>query len=177
MRSIGQSLTDDGDILFYGCNVASTEGGKTLINKISEITKADIAASDDVTGKSGDWKLESKVGNIETKNISQVNYIHDLAMTRTENQQSKNTIVNINLDGITHIRGAMAAFTGTTDRNAFDFTTSKDIIAMILRMQIIYRISLKVILVQVQHGTANQVKHEFKELRLFWKRPVLLQVV
>ena len=71
-------------------------------------------------------KLESKVGNIETKNISQVNYIHDLAMTRTENQKSKNTIVNINLDGITDIRGAMAAFTGTTDRNAFDFTTSKE---------------------------------------------------
>ena len=126
LRSIGQSLTEDGDILFYGCNVTSTEGGKTLISKISEVTKADIAASDDVTGKSGDWKLESKVGNIETKNISQVNYIHDLAMTRTENQQSKNTIVNINLDGITHIRGAMAAFTGTTDRNAFDFTTSKE---------------------------------------------------
>ena len=84
MRSIGQSLTEDGDILFYGCNVTSTEGGKTLISKISEVTKADIAASDDVTGKSGDWKLESKFGNIETKNISQVNYIHDLAMTRTE---------------------------------------------------------------------------------------------
>ena len=126
LRSIGQSLTEDGDILFYGCNVASTEGGKTLISKISEVTKADIAASDDVTGKSGDWKLESKVGNIETKNISQVDYIHDLAMTRTDNTNSKNDIENINLDGITHIRGAMAAFTGTTDRNAFDFTTSKE---------------------------------------------------
>ncbi len=126
LRSIGQSLTEDGDILFYGCNVTSTEGGKTLISKISEVTKADIAASDDVTGKSGDWKLESKVGNIETKNISQVNYIHDLAMTRTANRNSFNDKVDINLDGITHIRGAMAAFTGTTDRNAFDFTTSKE---------------------------------------------------
>jgi len=126
LRSIGQSLTEDGDILFYGCNVTSTEGGKTLISKISEVTKADIAASDDVTGKSGDWKLESKVGNIETKNISQVNYIHDLAMTRTANRNSFNDIVNINLDGITHIRGSTAAFTGTTDRNAFDFTTSKE---------------------------------------------------
>ena len=126
LRSIGQCLTDDGDILFYGCNVTSTDGGKALISKISEVTKADIAASDDVTGKSGDWKLESKVGNIETKNISQVNYIHDLAMTRTANRNSFNDKVDINLDGITHIRGAMAAFTGTTDRNAFDFTTSKE---------------------------------------------------
>ncbi len=126
LRSIGQYLTEDGDILFYGCNVASTEGGKALISKISEITKADIAASDDVTGKSGDWDLESIVGNIETNNISQVNYIHDLAMTRTANTNSLNDSVDINLDGITHIRGAVAAFTGTTDRNAFDFTTSKE---------------------------------------------------
>ena len=38
----------------------------------------------------------------------------------------KKHLENVNLDGITHIRGAMAAFTGTTDRNAFDFTTSKE---------------------------------------------------
>ena len=60
LRSIGQCLAEDGDILFYGCNVASTDGGKTLISKISEVTKADIAASDDVTGKGGDWDLEKK---------------------------------------------------------------------------------------------------------------------
>ena len=51
LTSIGQSLTTSGDILFYGCNVASTEQGEILIKKISEITKADIAASDDITGK------------------------------------------------------------------------------------------------------------------------------
>ena len=74
MRSIGQSLTEDGDILFYGCNVASTEGGKALISKISEITKADIAASDDVTGKGGDWELEKKIGVVETQNVKVVEY-------------------------------------------------------------------------------------------------------
>ena len=44
LASIGQSLTTSGDILFYGCNVASTDQGEILIKKISEITKADIAA-------------------------------------------------------------------------------------------------------------------------------------
>ena len=47
-------------------------------------------------------------------------------MTRTANTDSLNDRVDINLDGITHIRGAVAAFTGTTDRDAFDFTTSKE---------------------------------------------------
>jgi len=78
LRSIGQSLTEDGDILFYGCNVASTEGGKALISKISEITKADIAASDDVTGKGGDWELEKKIGIVETQNVKVVEYDHSL---------------------------------------------------------------------------------------------------
>ena len=79
LRSIGQCLTEDGDILFYGCNVASTDGGKTLISKISEVTKADIAASDDVTGKGGDWDLEKKIGIVETQNVKVVDYKHYLA--------------------------------------------------------------------------------------------------
>ena len=126
LRSIGQCLTEDGDILFYGCNVASTEGGKTLISKISEITKADIAASDDISGKSGDWKLEIKVGHIDTKNINQTDYQHDLAMYRTASKSSNAAEVTVGVDGITSIRGAMAAFTGTADRNAYDFKSSRD---------------------------------------------------
>ena len=78
LASIGQSLTTSGDILFYGCNVASTEQGEILIKKISEITKADIAASDDITGKSGDWDLEKKYGIIETENIKVLGYEDDL---------------------------------------------------------------------------------------------------
>ena len=74
LTSIGQSLTTSGDILFYGCNVASTEQGEILIKKISEITKADIAASDDITGKGGDWELEKKIGIIETKNVQVLDY-------------------------------------------------------------------------------------------------------
>ena len=126
LRSIGQCLTEDGDILFYGCNVASTEGGKTLISKISEITKADIAASDDISGKSGDWKLEIKVGHIDTKNINQTDYQHDLAMYRTASAASTAAEVTVGVDGITSIKGAMAAFTGTADRNNYDFKSSRD---------------------------------------------------
>ena len=126
LKSIGNNLSPSGDILFYGCNIASNERGLSLINKISEITKADIAASDDVTGKSGDWKLESKVGNIETKNINQTDYQHDLVMYRTASAATTAAEVTVGADGITSIRGAMAAFTGTADRNAFDFKSSRD---------------------------------------------------
>ncbi|MDA8846642.1 VCBS domain-containing protein, partial [Candidatus Pelagibacter sp.] len=78
LKSIGSNLSQSGDILFYGCNIASNERGLSLISKISEITKADIAASDDVTGKGGDWYLEKNIGIIETKNIQVTDYEHSL---------------------------------------------------------------------------------------------------
>mgnify|MGYP001288931262 CR=1 FL=1 len=78
LSSIGQSLTETGDILFYGCNVASTEQGKLLIKKISEITKADIAASKDLTGKDGNWDLEKEEGFINVKKLRVENYDHSL---------------------------------------------------------------------------------------------------
>ena len=78
LKNIGQTLTSNGDILFYGCNVAANEKGENLIKRISKITKADIAASDDITGNGGDWVLEKKIGIIETKNVQALEYNHSL---------------------------------------------------------------------------------------------------
>ena len=63
------ALDEGADILFYGCDVASTDDGLSLIQKISALTDADVAASDDVTGNNqlgGDWELEKNIGSIET---------------------------------------------------------------------------------------------------------------
>ncbi|MGH1373413.1 MAG: DUF4347 domain-containing protein [Cellvibrionaceae bacterium] len=60
-------LTDDADLLFYGCNLAQQSEGQQLLQTISELTRADIAASDDLTGASalnGDWELEFLVGEV-----------------------------------------------------------------------------------------------------------------
>ncbi|MBD2682122.1 MULTISPECIES: DUF4347 domain-containing protein [Nostoc] len=60
-------LTDDADILLYGCNVASAD--QTFVQLLSQITGADVAASNDITGNAslgGDWDLEVKVGSIES---------------------------------------------------------------------------------------------------------------
>ncbi|MGD8912883.1 MAG: DUF4347 domain-containing protein, partial [Candidatus Thiodiazotropha sp.] len=46
----GEALSHDGDILIYGCDVASTADGKALIEALAEVTQADVAASDDLTG-------------------------------------------------------------------------------------------------------------------------------
>ena len=65
-----KSLTEQADILFYGCNVASGNIGSEFVQQLSELTGADIAASIDLTGNTtlgGDWQLEVATGEIEAK--------------------------------------------------------------------------------------------------------------
>ncbi len=64
---IGESLSDDGDILLYGCNVAKDAAGQTFVDQFAELSGADVAASDDFTGSAklgGDWELEVSVGSV-----------------------------------------------------------------------------------------------------------------
>ena len=66
LSSIGESLSEKGDFLIYGCNVASGEDGKKLITGIAEYSLADVAASIDLTGPTdlgGDSVLEFQTGN------------------------------------------------------------------------------------------------------------------
>ena len=62
---LGQSA----DILLYGCNLAGSDEGQDLVERISRLSGADVAASDDVTGHEdfgGNWELEYTAGEIDT---------------------------------------------------------------------------------------------------------------
>ena len=62
-------LAADADILIYGCDVAADESGQQLIDRISEVSGADVAASEDLTGQAtlgGNWVLEYVAGSVET---------------------------------------------------------------------------------------------------------------
>lgn len=68
LQSWGTALTEDADILLYGCNVAEGELGQAFVQIMSQLTGADIAASSNLTGSAalgGDWVLEVNTGNIE----------------------------------------------------------------------------------------------------------------
>lgn len=65
----GDSLTTDGDILFYGCDLAGNADGAELLESIAALTNADVAASDNTTGHEelgADWRLEYSVGVVDT---------------------------------------------------------------------------------------------------------------
>lgn len=63
------ALTEDADILLYGCDVAAEDVGSAFVQQLGQLTGADVAASNDLTGNAGlggDWDLEVKTGNIES---------------------------------------------------------------------------------------------------------------
>ncbi|MCA9215240.1 MAG: DUF4347 domain-containing protein, partial [Planctomycetales bacterium] len=69
IASWGNSLDVDADLLLYGCDLASSADGQTLVQALGELTSADVAASDDDTGSfelGGDWQLEYLVGDVES---------------------------------------------------------------------------------------------------------------
>ncbi len=64
-----EHLAPDADLLLYGCNLAATPQGEWLLDQIADLTAADVAASDDVTGHAllgGDWMLEYRHGDVAT---------------------------------------------------------------------------------------------------------------
>ncbi len=60
LKRLGDVFCDDGRINVYGCNLVDRLGdGQALINKIAGLTHVPVFASDDLTGRGGDWVLEA----------------------------------------------------------------------------------------------------------------------
>ena len=77
------ALDEDADLLLYGCEVTLDGKGSSFVQQLSQVTQADISASVDDTGISGDWELETAIGEIETTSVFTQKiedaYQHDLA--------------------------------------------------------------------------------------------------
>jgi len=67
LRTIGESLTEGGDLLVYGCNFGKGAEGLEAARILAELTGADVASSTNNTGSAslgGDWVLEEQTGPI-----------------------------------------------------------------------------------------------------------------
>ncbi|MFD0389821.1 DUF4347 domain-containing protein [Tistrella bauzanensis] len=112
LAAIGAGLAEGADILLYGCDVAGGPEGSVFLGRLSELTGADVAASDDATGgitandggRHGDWQLEVATGTIETTIAltaeAQAGYDGILATFTAANTSQLNTaITNANAAG------------------------------------------------------------------------------
>ena len=58
-EALGQTLTEDAQIQFYGCSIAGDVTGQAMFDSIAVYTTADTFASTDTTGGNAhDWTLE-----------------------------------------------------------------------------------------------------------------------
>ncbi|HRK23386.1 MAG TPA: Ig-like domain-containing protein [Beijerinckiaceae bacterium] len=69
LTGMGTHLSENADILVYGCNFADGTPGEAAAGLLASLTGADVAGSDDLTGAArlgGDWDLEYVSGSLET---------------------------------------------------------------------------------------------------------------
>ena len=69
IRAWGDAFAEQADLLIYGCDVAGSAQGRSLLEALARLTGADVAASEDPTGSQdlgGDWDLEFELGLLDT---------------------------------------------------------------------------------------------------------------
>ncbi|MGE4196445.1 MAG: DUF4347 domain-containing protein, partial [Phycisphaerales bacterium] len=69
----GDSLSENGDIALWGCDVASDAAGRAFVRDLASITRADVAASINSTGNrfaGSDWVLEYRVGEVSAPSLA-----------------------------------------------------------------------------------------------------------
>ncbi|MCU0542324.1 MAG: DUF4347 domain-containing protein [Oscillatoriaceae cyanobacterium Prado104] len=112
LQSWAGALTEDADILLYGCDVAEDTVGQNFVHQLATVTGADVAASSDLTGSQalgGNWNLEFSTGSIEASGAlsdsAQATYQNVLA---TFNVNTTDDVVNGN-DRFLSLREAIVA--------------------------------------------------------------------
>ncbi|MGB7325301.1 MAG: DUF4347 domain-containing protein [Rubripirellula sp.] len=74
IKSWRSSIAAGGDLVIYGCDVASGSQGISFLAQLASMSGADVAASNDRTGTAtsnhfADWDLEYQFGNVETSGL------------------------------------------------------------------------------------------------------------
>jgi Ca2+-binding RTX toxin-like protein len=87
LAQIGSALSDSGDLLLYGCDVAQGNSGREFIEQLAAATGADVAASTNLTGATalgGDWVLEFSNGSVDTATVRAADFASTLGSTQTQ---------------------------------------------------------------------------------------------
>ena len=107
LAELGRALTADGDLLLYGCDVATGDGA-ALLAGLAKATGADVAASTDLTGAArlgGNWTLEAHTGEIG---------VHALALTQYDAALTLVSIVDADLPGAVYYQSLTKDLDGKT---------------------------------------------------------------
>ena len=98
------ALSEDADIMIYGCNFAGNMEGQSLIANIASLTGADVAASVDSVG-GNDWSLEYLFGDVNYGAFDIVGYDYHLT-NRMVNSIIDEPVITLP-DGVMTLRKAI----------------------------------------------------------------------
>lgn len=124
LRSWGDALSQDGDILLYGCNLAATPAGMAFVDSLSAITRADIAAATHTVGSKdlgGDWVLDYRQGLVEAQVVSVARWDGVLA-TATGARNGGATLVGVTANEVLQAYGSDNRFVFNNDSAAAQTT-------------------------------------------------------
>ncbi len=152
LQKWSDALAPGADLLFYGCNVAMGEQGQTLLQQLHQLTGADIAASDDLTGSpivGGDWDLEYQMGKIDASNLlnigSEVTYPYPL---ESSSKAANSALRDLVLDAVRQVH---------FDR-VIDYGPVEDLFNVTPAPRIAYTPSVDVAVIQLdEEGNAEAV--------------------
>ncbi|MGL5781793.1 MAG: DUF4347 domain-containing protein [Plesiomonas shigelloides] len=120
LATLGSALTEDGELLLYGCDIGATGSG-TFLQLLHDTTGADIAASNDHTGAAalgGDWVLETSLGDIQASSLSVSHYSHLLSTvtfvvdSQEDSDANTNNMFERTIDGTSFTFKAGSTITG-----------------------------------------------------------------
>ena len=116
LRQWRQALTRDANILLYGCNVAMGAAGKAFVQRLSQLTHATVAASENLTGsaaKGGDWVLGFATGKIESA----------IALRPEVLKAYSGVLQNFNVSTYQQLQDAITVATTTPEADVINFTS------------------------------------------------------
>ncbi|MEO5352825.1 MAG: DUF4347 domain-containing protein, partial [Magnetococcus sp. XQGC-1] len=119
LQEWGKTLTNQGDLLFYGCKVGGGTEGTLFVDRVSQLTGADVGASNDLTGaaaKGGNWNLEVHSGTVE----SSVLFSSDARQTYRDVLATL-TVTNTNDTGAGSLRTVLS---GSASGDTIQFSSS-----------------------------------------------------
>jgi hypothetical protein len=118
-QQIGQSLSQNADILIYGCSFGHGADGLLAMSTLATLTGADVAASTDRTGnvaENANWVLEASTGSIDTSVVigasTQAAWDHALATF---------TVTNTNDSGVGSLRQEILNANAAAGTDTIDF--------------------------------------------------------
>ncbi|NEP87594.1 MAG: DUF4347 domain-containing protein [Okeania sp. SIO2C2] len=124
----GKCLSGGGEILIYGCQVASGKEGREFVRQLHQLTGANIAASETLTGnvnKGGNWNLEVIFGQLKSAlaltpevRVSYAGLLANIVVDTT------NDVVD-DSDGVTSLREAIIEANSTPEDDTIQLTAGE----------------------------------------------------